>query len=395
LKDQHLRAEEKAYFKLPRASIGTQSLLPGQSPVRTNAPPGELEINAELLAVQLPTTNNPSRSVTALSNVVITSSADQNRATADQARYFEATGILELNGRAVWQSGERIVSGDTLFVDRTNRLFSVTSNAFLRLPLAELGKQALLSPLGAGRTNSATTTNAPQYIELWCNDFDYRGTALTFRHKIRAHFLEDTNALGSLHCGVLQFLFNSNQVERVTAKDAVHLEQFPYTSTNGTTITKSLDCELINVLLATNGWITRLIAETNVNAVQVERSKTNAAPVASTLTAQLVIGEFFTHTNRLRELIALKEVTLGHDQRKAFGERAVYNVTNNLVELTGNPRAHLPPQGEITDAEVLTYDVARKTFSVHKGIARGERPASEGRALSGPSTNQSNLPFIK
>jgi lipopolysaccharide export system protein LptA len=392
LKEQRFRAEGNAYFKLPRMSIGQQSLLAGKSSTATNSvAQGDVEITAELVIAQLPTTNNPARSVSAMSNVVIVSTGDKSRATGDEFHYSEASGILEVNGRAFWQTDERIISGDTLFADRSNRVFAVNGNAFMRLPASDLGRQGLLSPFLSGHTNAPlASAPSPQYLEMRCQSCDYRADTLTFRQRVRGAFLEGTNGVGAMTCELLLLRFNTNRVESATAKDQVHVEQFPYVSTNGATVSKSLDCEALNVLLTTNGFIRRVLAETNVFAVQVERSKTNALPVASSLRAQLVVGNFFTDTNRLRELVAIKDVALAHDTRKANGQRAVYNVTNNTVELTGNPTADFPDgnfSGKITEAEALVYDVAQKKFVVIKPRAQGERAAA--------STNQSNLPFPK
>ena len=421
LKEQRFRAEEGTYLKLPRVSLEGQGLFGATQPARTNASPttnvvsgdlqvtartntsrttnvvsGDLELTGELLEAQLATTNHPGRTVRAATNVVIVSTADKSRATAHEARFSEATGILELNGNAFWQTGERIVSGESLFLDRTNRIFAVNSNAYIRLPMAELGRQALLSPFSLSRTNRpgstnvVAATNAPQYLELWCDNFDYRGNLLTFRENVRGRFLEGTNVVGALSCGLLALRFHSNQVESVTAKHRVHIDQFPYASTNGVVVLKSLDCESLTVLLATNGWIKRVIAETDVAAVQVERSGTNA-PVTSSLHGQMVIGEFFAHTNQLRQLVALRDVRLAHENRKGFGQRAVYDVTTGTVELTGNPTAEFPEiAGKITEAEALLYDVAEKKFTVLK--PRGQ--AVPQRAPTG-ATNQSNLPSLR
>lgn len=407
LKEQRFRAEEGAYIKLTRVSLEGQGLFSQQSaptnaPARTNAPratnvvSGDLEIMAELLEVQLATTNHPGRTVRAATNVVIVSTADKSRATANEARLAEATGILELNGNAFWQTGERVVSGSTLFLDRTNRIFAVNENAYIRLPMAELGKQTLMSPFLSARTNAAATTNvvaatnAPQYLELWCDNFDYRGSLLTFRENVRSRFWEGTNAVGALNCGWLALRFNSNQVESATAKQKVHIDQFPYTSTNGMTVSKKVDCEGLTLLLTTNGWIKRVIAETDVVAVQVEQSTTNA-PLTSSLRGQMVIGEFFTHTNQLRELVAVRDVQLSHENHKAFGQRAVYDLTKGTVELTGNPTAEFPDgafAGKITEAESLLYDVVQKRFTVTKPRGEGQRPPTGG-------TNQTNLPLSR
>jgi lipopolysaccharide export system protein LptA len=403
LKEQRFRAEENAYLRMPRVSIEGQSFFTGAQPARTNTPratnvlSGEIELSAEWLDVQLPTTNRPGRTVKASTNVIMVSSADKSRASANEVRFTESTGVLELDGNAFWQTGERIVAGNSLFLDRTNRIFAVKENAYLRLPMSELGRQTVAAPFTAARTNSLAATNAtarsnaPQFLELWCDSFDYRGELLTFRDKVRSRFLEGTNAFGALNCGWMALRFHSNQVESATAKQNVHVEQFPYVSTNGLTVSKTLDCEGLNVEFLTNGWIKRVIAEGDVAAVQVERSATNL-PVASSLHAQSVIGYYFAHTNQLRELIALRDVKLTHENRRGFGQRAVYTVTNNMVELTGNPTADFPDgafAGKITEAESLLYDLAEKKFTVVKPRVQGQRVSSA------PSTNQSNLPFLK
>ena len=420
LKEQRFRAEEGTYLKLPRVSLEGQGLFGGTQPARTNASrttnvvsgdlqviartnaprttnvvSGDLELTAELLDVQLDTTNHPGRTVRAATNVVIVSTADKSRATADEARFAEMTGILELIGNAFWQTGERVVSGESLFLDRTNRIFAVNSNAYIRLPMRELGKQALLSPLSQANrastaTNAVAATNAPQYMELWCDNLDYRGNLLTFRENVRCRFWEGTNAVGALTCGWLSLRFNSNQVESATARHKVHIDQFPYTSTNSVVVSRSVDGENLTVLLATNGWIKQVIAETNVAAVQVERSGTNA-PVTSSLHGQMVILNFFTHTNQLRELVALRDVQLAHENRKGFGQRAVYDVTQGTVELTGNPTAEFPDSalaGRITEAEALLYDVAEKKFTVIK-------PRGQFQRAPPGTTNQSNLPLLR
>ena len=420
LKEQRFRAEEGTYLKLPRVSLEGQGLFGGTQPARTNVPrttnvvsgdlqviartnaprttnvvSGDLELTAELLDVQLDTTNHPGRTVRAATNVVIVSTADKSRATADEARFAEMTGILELIGNAFWQTGERVVSGESLFLDRTNRIFAVNSNAYIRLPMRELGKQALLSPLSQANrastaTNAVAATNAPQYMELWCDNLDYRGNLLTFRENVRCRFWEGTNAVGALTCGWLSLRFNSNQVESATARHKVHIDQFPYTSTNSVVVSRSVDGENLTVLLATNGWIKQVIAETNVAAVQVERSGTNA-PVTSSLHGQMVILNFFTHTNQLRELVALRDVQLAHENRKGFGQRAVYDVTQGTVELTGNPTAEFPDSalaGRITEAEALLYDVAEKKFTVIK-------PRGQFQRAPPGTTNQSNLPLLR
>ena len=110
LKEQRFRAEEGAYIKLPRVSLEGQGLFGGTQPAKTNAPrttnvvsgnlelaartnaprttnvvSGDLELTGELIEVQLATTNHPGRTVRAATNVVIVSTADKSRATADEA----------------------------------------------------------------------------------------------------------------------------------------------------------------------------------------------------------------------------------------------------------------------------------------------------------------------
>ena len=103
------------------------------------------------------------------------------------------------------------------------------------------------------------------------------------------------------------------------------------------------------------------------------------------------MGSFFTHTNQLRELVAVRDVQLVHENRKAFGQRAVYDVTKGTIELTGNPTAEFPDgalPGKITEAEALFYDVAEKKFTVIK-------PRGQAQRAPTGATNQSNLPLLR
>src|SRR5438045_1950584 len=100
---RHMRAEGHAWMSLPRENLRQPELLSTRSATNqtaskassagTNAP---VEISAEILDLQMPSTNQPARFLLAERSVVILSPSDKSRATADRAVFDELTDVLQL-----------------------------------------------------------------------------------------------------------------------------------------------------------------------------------------------------------------------------------------------------------------------------------------------------------
>lgn len=387
LKNNTLQAEQKAWMKLPRAAMEQSDFSLARPAAPTNVPASLTnqfaEIASEFLFIELPTTNRPSRSMTARTNVVILSPADKSRATSDSALFNESTGVMELIGQGVWQSDQRLVKGDRLFYDRTNRIFRADGNAFLRMPASQLGKPNARTSKPP-KTNVVAKATAAQFIEVSSDNYDFQSGYFTFRENVRGKMLEGDAVRSALTCDWLSIKL-SNQVEAATAKGRVFAEQFPVASTNGTSIRKNMKCETLTLTFATNGLVQRIVAEQDVEAHQSE-TRRDKPPVHSQLNAGAVTAYFFAHTNQVRDAVAEQDVTIRQNQTAARGDKAVFTGTNNLVELTGNPTAEMP-QGRITEAEVLVWDRTQEKFFIKKFKAQGEGlPAA---------TNRSNLPSTK
>jgi len=386
LKNNTVQGERNTWMKVPRTAMNEADFLTARPAETTNASASGtnqfIEIASEFLFIQLPTTNHPTRSITARTNVIILSPADKSRATGDQAVYDESTGVMELIGQGVWQSEQRLVKGERLFYDRSNRVFRAERYAYLKMPASPPGRPG--APTAApGRTNAVVKAPAPAFIEEFADNYDFQSGYLTFRDHVRATLLEGESPRAAVVCDWLSLKL-SNQVETASAKGRVFVEEFP-ASTNGTSISRNLKCESLLLTFSTNGLLEQLVAEQDVEAHQRE-TPVGKPSIHSQLNAAALTAYFFAHTNQVREAIAERDVTIRQNQTVARGDKAVFTGTNNMVELTGNPTAEMP-QGRITEAEVLVWDQAQEKFFIKKFKARGEGvPAG---------TNRSHLPSTK
>ncbi len=381
-----VQAGQEPSLRLPRALLGQPDWLAGSSASPANAPgvPNQfVDVTAAEMTIQLPTTNQPSRRIVVRTNVVILSAADQGRATSEQAVYEEATGTLELTGKAVWQSDQRVVKGETLLFDRTNQVLRARRNTYLKAPLSALGRQAPVAP------DLKPAATPLETVEVFSEDFIYQPAALIFQENVRANYYQGEVRHGGLTCGFLSIGFNRNRIETVVAKTRVALEM-PAVGTNGARrVDKTLRCENLSIDFYTNGLVRSVLAESNVLAQQTETRLGHLVPITTRLTASRASASFFAHTNQVREMVAEKNVTIVQDAKSARGDRAVFSATNNLVQLMGNPTADTP-MGRITQAEVLIWDRTHNTLK-----AKGRKVLGEGEA-PGKGTNRGGLrtPFI-
>ena len=379
-KQNTLRAERRAWMKLPGGAGGSSDWLlgdRGSPPAATTAKTNEfIEISAELFDVQLPTTNRPSRTVIAQTNVVILSSREQSRATGDRAAYDEANGTVELIGNAVWESGQRLVKGNTLFFDRTNRIFRARQNAYLKFPVRDFGPQ----PPSAAGALAAKGAQPPQFIEIISDNFDYQTDLLTFRENVRGKFLEGETLRARFTSRSLEVKF-SKQLERIVARQDVVIEQIPFVAATGRMISKSLRCERFTVAFRTNGLVESFLAEEKVVAQQIETRPAPAEPVETRMTAGVVDAQFAAQANEVRTVVARQHVVITQGDRSAQGDQMVYTTADEWVVLTGNPTAQVP-QARITKAEALVWD------------RRHNRLSTRGKTIA-EGSNQSGLRFSK
>jgi len=398
-KTRHLRAEGKASMTLPRQMIGHPDLWDAHrgtneakvfSAIPTNAP---VEISAEVLDLQMPNTNQPARFMVAERNVVIVSSADMSRATADRAVFDERTGLMELRGDAFWRAGDRIAGGEVLQYDRTNRVFSAHTNAYLKVAVNDLRNRT-----AAGRSLSRTNSSfpMPDFIEVSAHDYTYTSNLFVFTKDVRGNFLEGNINRATLTCGFLGLRLN-NQLQSVYAADRVRMEQFPFARASAK-IARQAECEQLHIRMSPEGTIENMAALTNVVSLQQEWRTNSAVPIRSHFGADVVTADFFARSNEIRQAIADGHVRLSQDQPQprggsgvltnyfVGGERAVFTATNNLAELTGHPFAY-SARGAITNADVLLWNRKENVFMGRQVRGQGDVQLANTNVPKVVSTN--------
>lgn len=378
-----VEARRKALLKLPRTMITQTDLFPGAGPAKPATQVGKtnqmVELHSDWMKIQLPGSNHPPRSIVARTNVLLLSDADFIRATGGEAVLNEGTGLFELNQKASWQADQRLVKGDRLLFDRTNRVFQSLGNGYLWIPLASFGKQSLL-PQGAQQRALS------QFLELTAHSIEYQGDWLTLNDQVRGKVLEGNQTLARLESGFLAVQF-SNQVKRVVAKKRVFIEELPVTHADKRRISKTVRCENLDVNLTTNGLLQRIIASGKVRGVQEVYRPNQIAPSMTVLDAERVTADFFSHTNQVKDIVAERNVVIRNEDRTTTSDMAVYLTATDVVILSGNASAKAPDV-DIKGAEIMRWDRKKNTINMDRMVA-------EGTAKAFGSTNRSGLPSPK
>src|SRR5439155_7187309 len=190
------------------------------------------------------------------------------------------------------------------------QVFLAESNAFLRVPASEFARQGLVT--SGSSTNINAAPKPPQFIEASSDHYEYRGSYLTFYDHVRGYLLEGSIPHGAGQADLLRIKM-SNQVERITARRNVHLEQFPVPAPDGKAVSKKLDCESLTIDMATNNQVSRILANTNVIVQQTRKRSQNAKATYSRLVADSVFADFFQYTNAVSEMIAERDVFMMQD----------------------------------------------------------------------------------
>ncbi len=340
-KQNIFRAEKNAIFTMPREKLTRPGLFLGSS--KTNAAAGPIvEIAADLISFKLPQTNGPIREIVAETNVVITSASDQSRASAAKAIYNAASGAIELTGNPVWKIQQNEISAEILVIG-TNQFFAARTNVHLKLPSTLFGKT-----LGAHGTNTIPA-NTNQFVEIFADDFYYATNLATFRENVHGKMLDATLAQTSLDCGYLQILFSpSNQVQNVTARKSVFLQQIPALAAPSKILKKTVACEALTLNRSVEtGFLKSIHATTNVVGEQIEQLASGEG--LKRISAQDVSINFLPATNQIGSIVANEKVLAekiehAHGKVKfsqAQGELALYDSFAESLELTGKPTARI------------------------------------------------------
>jgi lipopolysaccharide export system protein LptA len=382
-RNRTLRAEEKAYLKLPRGALGEGGFLSVGNAVPSHPPDTNafVEVFSDLMTMQLPPTNGPVQRIIAERSVLIVDPDHDGRALADRAEYDEATGLLVLSGPPILEIERRLINGKTIRFDRRTQVLSAGPEAYVQLPLHELAKLGLFPEQPRAAASTPTVTN--WFAEIWSNEFEYRTNFLHFRGNVRANFLEGDAARGKLTCDLLTVSYGE-RVQSLVAEKDVEFEQFADHATPRP-ISRKISCPLLQARFTPAGHLEMAVAERGVTAEQEETRPGLPEPVFTTLKSETVTAFFSSITNRLDRMVAEKDVVFTQASRTAQGAKAVYTETNGWLELTGQPTATMP-EGEITEAERLVWDRLHNRF-LGKGKFKSswKAPAGATNQWSGPT----------
>ncbi len=173
--------------------------------------------------------------------------AGNRRLAGERAAYDGANGVLEITGQPTWQDGQYSGQGQLLTANLSRNEFAVKGNAGIVLPRTQRGSllDALAMKPGMGppltaKTNVATT---PRLTRVFCDEYQFRPEALSFRGHVRVDDAQMQLTSGALDVKlspggtnvislvaeqdvVMHLVESSNQTSQVTCARAV------YTGTN-------------------------------------------------------------------------------------------------------------------------------------------------------------------
>jgi lipopolysaccharide export system protein LptA len=245
-----------------------------------------LTSTSDRLTLVLPVAEHRLQSLMAETNVII--DYEKVHATGERAFYSADTDLLQLSGQPVptWRIEDKDGSGDELVFDRTNRVFSASGHARLKMPAQNMGASGFLAQPEAVSAASLPPTN--QFVDILCDHYELRTNLSVFRDQVRVSERLGDQLQGEMTCRRM------------------------------------------------------------------------------TLT--------FTGTNEFQKMVAEQRVVITREDRQFEAERAEYNATNNLLDLTGNPGWRAGPRHGKGDW--VRVNVAREEMFV-RGNAFVEMPAAE------------------
>jgi lipopolysaccharide export system protein LptA len=332
----------------PNPAPGTNHPAPGAPPVAgTN---GFRRLSADFATLQMPATNGPVETMTALGNVIITNEADHSRSTSEHAVYSRAGDSFELTGNPVWYNDKMEVKGQLLRAELTNQIYHARHEAQFKLNLTP-ATDTNAAPSPARSTN--------RWLVITSDDLDYRTNLATFHDHVIGRLLENDSLRDTLECDLLVITLESNHVVQAVASGHVHGRSEADTAG----IIKTISCATLTAHCwpATN-LLKDLLAETNVVLADFGAGAKSAT---NQLTATTVTAQFSAVTNHLESAVAESNVVL--DQWKAAqfmhatGERAVYTAANDHATITGTPCARTQSY-IITDSDFLVLEPKTNRF---------------------------------
>jgi lipopolysaccharide export system protein LptA len=324
--DEKARAEEFIYDSTRHflTGIGRVRVWWPNAPARSGAAPkadasGYRELWADFATLHWPLTNGPVETMHAAGNVLIVNQADRSSSTSDQADYTRTNDLFKLTGSPVWWNEKMEIKGRTLTAEGTNKIYRARGDSNLKL-----------------KASSAVHTN--QWLFIASEDLDYQINLAVFTDHVNTRLLDDGALRDTLKSDRLDVELVSNEVKTAVARGHVRGETAPDKFGR----IKTIACATLTAHRSPETKLmTDILAE---DRVVLRQFGTNAADPCSQLTAATATAYFSaTASNQMERAVAERGVVM--DQIKtnqtihATGEKAVYTVAADEINLTGTPVA--------------------------------------------------------
>ena len=375
--------------------------------VRVTGP--DLKMSAGNLQFLLPMRERQLHRMTADENVNLVSG--EMRATGQHLDYSLDTGLIRVAGEPKWQAPQREGQADDLSIDRSNRIFQAVGHAILKLSAQGTNTAGFLG----GNTLSGTN----QVVEIQSERYEIRTNSAEFSNQVVVTERVGAEARATMSCAHLTATFAAtNQMERMVAEENVVMEQGPRRFTAGQAVFTGTN-QLLTLtsnpkwqdgprtgqgdVLFLSGKDNVLTAQGNASvrmpAGSIGPAVSSNAPASTNITnlfAQISSPEYTLRTNsaifqggvtvthpqmdlhcqtvtldvpasdiRAQSLVAQGDVhfTLASPKGKINGtaQMAVYTYsvaagkTNDIVELTGNPKLSMA-DGSTFENKVIFID---------------------------------------
>jgi len=273
-----------------------------------------LTMTGGILTVLVPKAERRLQSLTAETNVVL--NYETFHATAQRAAYSVDTEQVLLTGHPTWRAEVREGRGDTLLLDRTNRVFIAEGQAWLRMPGRVLGAGGFMPAAASPARDLLPGTN--DFMEVSCRAYEVRTNSAVFRDEVQVTEWRDGQLQGKMRCGRLSVAFaGTNELQRMVAEQEVVVEQD----------TNRLRCGLLTLTFIGTNELQRMVAQ---QAVTIEQE-----------TNQFTAGTaVFTATNGTLELE--DDPAWKSGSREGKGARILVNVRRQEMTVQTNAFMRLP-----------------------------------------------------
>ena len=281
-------------------------------------------------------------------------------ATGERLNYAPDTGLARLSERATWRAQKREGSGDELVIDRTNHLFQVIGNAWLKLPGQTGGESGLL---GLSHPEQKPSSLAQRSVEIVCDRYEIRTNSAVFHDRVHLEEHVDNTIRGRMSCQQMSASFSgTNELQTIIAeRDVViddetkHLEggRAIYTQTN-TVLEISQNPAWRDGLRNGKGNLLRL--NTRLNEMQVCGNALLRLP-ANQLAGQL------SSTNKTAGSLPAKSGT--NEMAEIYCDQ--YTLRTNISEFRGGVYATHPEMNWSCEQLTVQLPVAGTTNLVAEG----------------------------